>query len=451
MVEDIAAACRKAAQVLLSFPPSTRVRVVSHYDADGIAAAGVLCRMLQRAGFDFHATLMRNPFTKGFDRLKNEQNELIIFADMGSGQLEEIAHLGCQAIILDHHQYLSENTPPTIIQINSNLLGQDGNYEASGATLSYMLATAVDPRNEDLAPLALAGAVGDKQYIGGIRGLNKEILDHALQQGFLKEHIGIKLCGDTLADALFYSIDPYYPGFSGNAAAIEASLEKLHIEKSMRPEDVDNETMMRLQSFLLFTLIKAGCQQDILDITIRSRYSDAADGWELERFADLLDACGKNGYRSLGLSLCLGDSHAWKEALVVEKEYKQKILDGLHDLEKGGIHETDGMRYFYTENSSLGGVIAGIAVNYLFDEKKPLFSLARKETDDEVHVSCRGNQKLVAQGLDLGVAMKTVATGLGGFGGGHKIAAGATIAFNKEQEFLEKVDALLTQQMKGEG
>jgi single-stranded-DNA-specific exonuclease len=450
MTEEIANACKKAAQVLLSFPAGTRVRVVSHYDADGIAAAGVLCKMLVRAGFDFHATLMRNPFTKGFDRLRNERNELIIFSDMGSGQLEEIASLGCQAIILDHHQYLDEKTPSSIIQINANLLGSDGNYEVSGATLCYMLANAVDQRNEDLVVLALAGAVGDKQYIGGIRGLNKTILDNAIQKGFLKEKTSMKLCGDTLADALFYSVEPYFSGLSGNASAIEASLKKLHLKASVKPEDVDSESLVKLQSFLLFRLIKTGCPQNILDVTIRKRYYDAKEGWELERFADLLDACGKNGYRSLGLSLCLDHAQSWTEALAVEREYKQKLLDGLQALEKDGAHETDGMRYFYTENSSLGGVIAGIATNFLFDEKKPLFSLARKETDDEVHVSCRGNQALVASGLDLGVAMKTVATALGGFGGGHKIAAGATIAFNKEEEFLEKVDELLVRQMKGE-
>jgi single-stranded-DNA-specific exonuclease len=450
MTDEIANACTKAAQVLLSFPAGTRVRVVSHYDADGIAAAGVLCRMLVRAGFDFHATLMRNPFTKGFGRLRSEKNELIIFSDMGSGQLEEIASLGCQAIILDHHQYLDEKAPSSIIQINANLLGSDGNYEASGATLCYMLATAVDPRNEDLAVLALAGAVGDKQYIGGIRGLNKTILDNAVHKGFLKENVGMKLCGDTLADALLYSVEPYFPGFSGNADAIKESLKKLHLSSSLKPEELDNESLVKLQSFLFFRLIKAGCPQNILDVTIRNRYYDAKDGWELERFADLLDACGKNGYRSLGLSLCLDYTQTWTEAFMVEKEYKQKLLDGLQSLEKGGIHETDGMRYFYTENSSLGGVIAGIATNFLFDEKKPLFSLTRKETDDEVHVSCRGNQTLVAHGLDLGAAMKTVATALGGFGGGHKIAAGATITFNKEEEFLKKVDELLVRQLKGD-
>ncbi len=448
MGEDILHVCQNAASLLLSLPRSSRIRVVSHYDADGISAAGILCKAVHRAGYEFHATLMRNPFTKGFDRLKNEKNELIIFSDMGSGQIETIESLGCTAIILDHHQFLTEHTSKNIIQINANLFGFDGNYDVSGATLSFLLATALDQKNEDLAPLALAGATGDKQFIGGVRGLNKTILNDALKKGFLREQTGIKLYGETIADALFYSVDPYYRGLSGDHAAVEQVLEKLQIDPTTNIQEISQEKLTQIQSYLLFLLMKAGCQQNILDLTIRKRFF-ALQGWELERFADLLDACGKNGHRSLGLSLCLDDDSTWKDAMAVETEYKQKILNGLHDLEHGGIHETEGLRYFYSDSSSLGGVIAGIAMNYMLDEKKPLFSLARKQTDDEVHVSCRGNQKLVEAGLDLGSAMKTVAMELKGYGGGHKIAAGATIAFDKEKEFLQKVNAILISQMKG--
>jgi RecJ-like exonuclease len=448
MPEDISQACQDAASMLRSLPRSRRVRVVSHYDADGIAAAGVLCTAVYRAGFEFQASLMRNPFTKGFDRLKSEQNELIVFSDMGSGQIETIESLGCKAIILDHHQYLTTQTSKNIIQINANLFGADGNYEVSGATLSYLFATALDPGNEDLAPLALAGATGDKQFIGGVRGLNKTILENALQKGFLTEQTSIKLYGETIEDALYYSVDPYYRGLSGNRQKIETILEQFNLQKTTPIQEIPSETMTKIHSYLLFLLLKAGCQQNILEMTIRKRYI-TSKGWELERFADLLDACGKNGYRSLGLSLCLGDGTTWKESLQVEKDYKQKLLDGLQSLEHGGIQETEGMRYFYSDNSSLGGVIAGIAMNYVLDEKKPLISLTRKETDDEVHISCRGNQQLVTQGLDLGTAMKTVAGELGGYGGGHKIAAGATIAFGKEKEFLQKVDLMLVQQMRG--
>ena len=447
MSNDISKLSKKAAEIVLSLPKSTRIRVVSHYDADGISAGGIICNALYREGYDFHATLMRNPFDKGLERLAKEENELIIFSDMGSGQIETMEKLGCKVIIFDHHQYLKSEVGKDVLQINANLCGIDGNYESSGATLSFFFAKTLNTENEDLSSLALAGAIGDKQHIGGIRGFNKEILESALEGGFLKEQMGIKLYGDSLFDALYFSIDPYYKGLSGDKDEIERILDKLNINKNTKIEDINNDKLIRLRSFLLFKLIKAGCPKNILDITIRKRYFSESLGCELERFADLLDACGKNGYRGLGLSICLGDSNAFEEAKTVEKEYKQKILKYLIELEKDETKEAEGMRYFYSESSSLGGVVAGIAMNYILDEKKPLFSIAKKE--DEIHVSCRGNQNLVKKGLDLGGAMKKVTSVLGGHGGGHKIAAGATIALEKEKEFLEKVDKILVQQLRG--
>jgi len=448
MPDDLSKLCKKAAEIVSSLPKDTRIRVVSHYDADGIASAGIICNALYEKGYDFHATVMRNPFTRGLERLKNEENELIIFSDMGSGQIETIEQLGCKIIILDHHQYLKKDVKKDILQINANLCGMDGNYEACGATMSFAFVRALDKNNEKLVPLALAGAIGDKQHIGGIRGYNKEILNVALENGFLKQAHGIKLYGETIYDALYFSIDPYYVGLSGNSNAIEDVLKKLNIEKSSKINDIDQNKKMRLQSFLLFKLIKAGCQKNILDTVIRTRYWSEMLGCELERFADLLDACGKNQHRSLGLSICLGNKDAFKEAEMIEQDFKQKILNSLYILEEEGAHETKAIRYFYSDDSSLGGVVGGIAANYLFDEKKPLFSLVRKEDENEIHVSCRGNQLLVKRGLDLGSTMKEVSSEMGGHGGGHKIAAGATIDIKKEKEFIEKVDKIISSQMK---
>lgn len=447
MSDDISELNRRASKLVLSYPKSTRIRVISHYDADGISAAGILCSALYREGYDFHATLMRNPFNKGLERIAKEKNELIIFSDMGSAQIKTIEKIGCKSIIFDHHQYLTTDVKENVLQINANLCGIDGNYDACGATLCFSFAIALNEKNKDLASLALAGAIGDKQHIGSMKGFNKEILKNALQDGFIKEHVGIKLYGESIFDALYFSIDPYYPGLSGNKEEIIRVLEKFHIKKESSIEDIDNGSMKKLQSFLFFRLIKAGCQKNILDIAIRKRFFSDVLGCELERFSDLLDACGKFGHRGVGLSLCLGDQNVFSEAEQIEKEYKQKILTILNELEDGGIKEMKSFRYFYSESSSLGGVVAGTAINYIFDEKKPLFSLARKK--DEIHISCRGNRKLVEEGLDLGGAMKTVSSEFGGFGGGHKIAAGATIAIDKEKEFLEKVEIALDLQMKG--
>ena len=445
MTEDLSKICKKASEMILSFPKTTRVRVVSHYDADGITSASIICQALHRAGYDFHVSLMRNPFDKGLERVKKEGNEFIIFADMGSGQIETLEKMGCKIIIIDHHQILKEKTTKDVLQINANLCGINGNYEACGATLSMAVAKTLDSRNIDLIPLAIVGATGDKQYIGGIRGFNKTILDLALKKGFLKQNIGIKISG-LLTDALNFAIDPYYSGISGKKDEIKNLLKRLKLNENAKFEDLNDIQKKQLNSFLLFTLIKKGCEKNILDTVIRERYWSDMLNCELEHFADILDACGKGGNRGLGLSVCLGDRKAFEEAEKLEKSYKKNILEELLGLEKEGAKEKKSYRYFYSKNSSLGGVIGGIAANFIFDKEKPLLSLVRN--DDKIHVSCRGNQYLVSKGLDLGSAMKETAKKLGGHGGGHKIASGATIDLKKEKEFLENVDIILSKQLK---
>ena len=447
MAPDLSKLCKKTASIISSLPKHTRIRVVSHYDADGISAAGIICKALYREGYDFHASLMRNPFTHGLERVKKEENDLVIFADMGSGQIETIEQFKCRVIIIDHHQCLKNETSKDIVQINSNLCGVDGNYEACGASLSYSVVKALDSKNIDLSPLALAGVIGDKQYIGGIRGYNKTILDEAVKKGLLKQDIGVKLYGVSLFDALYYSVDPYYSGLSGDKNEIDKLLERLHLDKNVKIEELDSKQKKQIQSFLIFKLIKKGCEKNILDTVVRMRYwSDVLFNCELERFADLLDACGKGGNRGLGLSVCMGDKKAFEEAVEFEKEYKNKILDELLKLDENVFQEKKSFRCFYSKESSLGGVIGGIAMNYVVDKSKPLVSLVCK--DDELHVSSRGNQYLVGKGLDLGFAMKEAAKKLGGHGGGHKIAAGATIDLESEEEFLEEVDKIISKQLK---
>jgi len=447
MAEQLRKLSKQAAAIIHSLPQTTCIRVISHYDADGITAAAILFQALYREGYDVHVSLMRNPFTKGLERVRQEENEVVIFADMGSGQLNMIEQFSGTSIIIDHHQALTQKTSKNILQINAHLCGINGSYEACGSSLSFAVAKSLNTQNIDLAPLALAGMAGDKQYIGGIRGYNKTVVDEAVQHNLVTEKIGIKLYGDSLEDALYYAADPYYSGLSGNKQGLSDTMQRIGLSGSMQLDDLSTEQQRTLHSWLLLTLIKKDCQHNILDTVIRPRYwSDTVHG-ETERFADLLDACGKGGKRGLGLRVCLGDGDAFKEALQHEQEYKTKILQSLVALEKEGVEEKKSIRYFYATDSSLGGVIGGIAMNYILDGEKPLFSLVR--SDDELHVSSRATQHLVQKGLDLGVAMKEAATVFEGHGGGHAIAAGATINAHHEEAFLGQVDTIIAKQLKG--
>ena len=442
-LEDI---CKKASEIILSYSKNSNIRVVSHYDADGISAAAIICKALYNAGYNFHATLMRNPFDKGLKRISEEENELVIFTDMGSGQIETIEKMKSQSIIIDHHQPIKNKTNDNVLQINCNDFGINGNYEACGATLSFNVAYSIDQENFNLVSFAIIGATGDKQYIGGFKGYNQIIINEAIKRGIIIEKTAIKLSSGTIFDSLFYSIDPYYSGLSGDKTNIDSFLDKIGIDKKTKTDDLTDENLKKIHSFLILKLIQKGCEKNILDTIIRPRYYSENIGFEFERYSDLLDACGKGGSRGIGLSVALGDKKIISDALNVEKEYKQKILNELIKLEKEGFKEKQSFRFFNSEDSSLGGVIAGIATNFIIDIKKPLLSIARK--DGEIHISCRGNQYLVSKGLDLGYVMKEASTKLGGHGGGHAIASGATIAGEKEQEFLNLVDEIISKQIK---
>lgn len=435
----------KAGEIIKSYPKDTRIRVISHYDADGISAAAIICKALYRAGYDFHVTLMRNPFDKGLERVSKEENKLIIFCDMGSGQIETIEKIDAKSIIIDHHQVRKEKTSDNVLQINANMCGINGNYEACGATLIYGVAKSLNPENSDLVSLALVGATGDKQYIGGFSGYNKGLVEEALENNLIFEKTSMKFTAETLSESLYYAIDPYFSGISGNKESIDGMIKKLGI-KSDRISDLDSKELKKLNSFLMLNLIKKGCEKNILDTVIRTRFTSENIAFEFERFADLLDSCGKGGNRGIGLSAAIGDKKALDNAVELEKKFKQSILDELLRLESEGFEELNSFRYFYSKNSSMGGVICGIATNFMLDNKKPLISIVRNK--DEIHVSCRGNQHLVKNGLDLGAAMKEVAKKLDGHGGGHAIASGATIALSKEKEFLKIVDDLITKQIK---
>lgn len=442
-LEDI---CKKASEIILSYSKYSNIRVVSHYDADGISAAAIICKALYNAGFNFHATLMRNPFDKGLKRISEEENELVIFTDMGSGQIETIEKMKSQSIIIDHHQPIKNKTNDNVLQINCNHFGINGNYEACSATLSFNVAYSINQENFNLASLAIVGATGDKQYIGGFKGYNQKIINEAIKQGIIREKTAIKLSSETIFDSLFYSIDPYYSGISGDKTNIDSFLDNIGIDEKTKTDDLTDENLKKIHSYLMLKLIQKGCEKNILDTVIRPRYYSENIGFEFERYADLLDACGKGGSRGIALSVALGDKKIISDALKVEKEYKQKILNELIKLEKEGFKEKQSFRFFNSDDSSLGGVIGGIATNFILDIKKPLLSIARK--DGEIHISCRGNQYLVSKGLDLGYAMKEASTKLGGHGGGHAIASGATIAGEKEEEFLNLVDEIIGKQIK---
>ena len=413
---DVLKLAAKASELIHSFP---RARIISHYDADGIASAGIICIALLRSGKDFRASMIH-----ASDELDTSE-DLTIFSDMGSGRSKEIEGIGKKVIICDHH--FPNGDPSNAVHLNSHLCGMDGMSEACGASMSYALAIAIDEKNVDLAPLAIVGAIGDQQDFGGFKGYNKKILDEAIENGFIwieKKNIG------SIKEFIESSLDPFFKDFSGKKDSSLPILNELGIDADEKFEELEKEKRKRLLSMLKLRLLEQGVEEINLvkEIPYGRRYGDLSD------LASILNACGRMGRSGIGVAISMGDEDKLNEGMEIRKRYRKKIMEGMLKLEKEGAEQMKNIRYFHAEKD-MTGVLADLGIKYLFP-KKPVLAISRGK---EARISARATHRLVKEGINLAKAMEE-AKKFGGNGGGHSIAAGASIPVEKEGEFLKKVD-----------
>ena len=147
----------------------------------------------------------------------------------------------------------------------------------------------------------------------------------------------------------------------------------------------------------------------------------------------------------MGVAAGLGDHDALETAKKLRMEYKQKILDGLKRLDTDGVEELESVQYFYEPTAEFAGTFAGIGMMYFFNQNKPVIALT--VTDENIKISGRGTKRLVNSGLDLAKVFAETSKQFGGTGGGHQIAAGATIALDSDKKFLKNVDDLVGKQL----
>jgi RecJ-like exonuclease len=104
----------------------------------------------------------------------------------------------------------------------------------------------------------------------------------------------------------------------------------------------------------------------------------------------------------------------------------------------------ENVQYFINENLGLSGILSGVTMQYFGDRDKP--TLALSESGDDIKVSSRGTFDLLEKGVDLAAALRECGQKVGGVGGGHRIASGATVPKGREKEFLELVDRMVGEQ-----
>ncbi|MEE9405847.1 MAG: DHH family phosphoesterase [Candidatus Aenigmarchaeota archaeon] len=461
-IDILVSKAARIAQTVKSTPG--RVRVISHYDADGITSASIMVKALLREGRDFHLTIIKQLGEDIVQELAKEDNSIMMFLDLGSGHLDLIQKYlvkeGRLIVVADHHQV--QGDAPSVLHINPVNFGVTENISGSG--MSYLLARAMAEENKDLSELAIIGAIGDSQMgsIGpnwGLHGINREILKDAVSSGRIKLMKGIRLWGRytrPLHKALEYSVDPYIPGISGSESAAVQFLQEIGIPlKDKKGEwkklgNLTEEEQKKLATGMIKERIRDGHENpdwifgDVYELEKRERCKDASE------FATMLNATGKLKKHDLGVRLCLQSPGSEEEIKAVLESYRREIGKAMEifrrkekEMKKGteqAVYIDAGDRI---SEHVISNVVSIITKSDLLEGKdRPVFAFVKTE-DGKIKVSARASDKLVGDGINLMEVMSEASRKVGGEGGGHSGAAGATIPQDAMDGFIGSLELIL--------
>jgi len=448
----------KTADSIRSAPGT--IRIVSHYDADGITSAAIMATALFREGKEFHISLVKQLSEDIIKDLADSPYKSIMFLDLGSGMLSHIQeHLldrGKRVIVADHHQVQGEAHSPNMSHLNPVNFGITENVSGSGTT--YLLARALSPANKDTAEFAIVGAIGDSQMgsIGpdwGLFGLNREILKDAESAGKIRVEKGLRIWGREsrpIHKALEYSMDPYIPGISGSESGAVHFLQETGIELK-KPDgswrtlsDLSEKEKQTLASGIIKERIRNGEENpdwifgDVYELLDKTYCRDANE------FATLLNASGKMKKGHVGIALCMNDPKADEEVKDLLKAYRREIGKALSwaNRHKKDMKITEKAEYLIAGDSIDEHIISNV-VSIISrsgpDTAKPVFAFVNTE-EGNIKVSARASDGLVKAGLNLKEIVSAAAEAVNGEGGGHSGAAGATIPGDSLDEFISVIE-----------
>ena len=451
------------------------VLLASHIDADGLTSAAVAATALRRAAIPFETAFAKQLDAAEIDRIAATDHDTVLFTDFGSGQLDLIApHVDAGAftpVVVDHHQPadLPETDGPEF-HLNPLLFGIDGAAELSGAGASYVLARALEPPggdNRDLAGLAVVGATGDMQATdGGLSGANRRIVEEGVDVGVIEEATDLLVYGRQtrpLPKLLEYANDVRIPGITNDQAGAVEFLSGLELDLKTDDEwrrwvDLTMPERRTVVSGLVKRAIASGVPADRIDDLVGTTYTltDEEPGTELRdvsEFSTLLNATARYERADVGLAVCLGDrGEALDRARTLLRNHRRNLSEGIEWVTSEGTTVETNVQWFDAGTrirETIVGIVAGMAVGTAeIRGDVPILAFAEK-SDEAVKVSARGTHTLVRNGLDLSAVMREASRAVGGDGGGHDVAAGATIPAGARAEFVAAADRIVGEQLAG--
>jgi RecJ-like exonuclease len=415
-----------------------------------------MMRALLREGVQFDLRVLKQLTEAEIAELDVEENDFLILADLGSGQVGGLSKIlnTTQVLILDHHDPVRKEHM-NLMHINPLLFSED---EISASMVCYLFAKALDVRNTDLIDLAVVGAIGDiMDEKWELKGLGRKVMEEAETLGKISMERGLRLYGRNsrpLHKSLEYSTDAVIPGITNSESNAVQFLAELGIDlkdhgRFRKLKDLSLEEQQRLASAIIMERLKAGADdaEDVFgDIyNLVGRPEDLQDARE---FTTLLNACGRTGNYCVAIRLCLGDMDAISASWSIMDTYKQMLADGMNWIREGKVSQRKTLAVIDGTQripDTIIGTVSSLALNSeLIDAGKPVVGFA-DAGNGKLKVSARMPRNLSFNLRDI---LVDAAKAVKGEAGGHAYAAGALIDASQKEEFIKAIENKISKSAK---
>jgi RecJ-like exonuclease len=428
------AAIKKVAKQFIEITENKPIQIISHHDSDGITAASIMAKALQRINRQFSVRIVKQLEEQIIKELP--ENNVIIFLDLGSNSFNYIKELKTEVFILDHHEINQEEISQNATVINPHLFNEE---EVSGAGIAYLFAKEINEQNTDLAYLAVIGMVGDllEKNIGKL--YNTIIKDSKV---IVKKGIILYPATRPINKTLEYSSEIYIPGVTGSSIGTSNFIRDLGI----KPINNQYKSIIELneeETSKLLTAIALKISEDhsnlIGNIYLINFFNRTED---VRQISAMINACSRLGESGTAIAFCLQNKKARIKAETIYTKYKQSIVKALEDLPKLKRIEKNNYIIINGEDKIKDTIIGTIASilshSKSYEEGKAIIAMAYNE--NKIKVSARIVGK---NGKNLRNLLSSVIDEVGGEVGGHKFAAGCLVEKDKEKQFIEMLQKKL--------
>lgn len=461
-VQRLIDSLQDAAKLLLDLREE-RFAFLTHYDADGLSSGGIMLRSAVRMNMDFCFRITADLTGQDFQDFLRTSADVYLFTDLGTGHMDAVdAGIpdGKTALILDHHQL--QHPPPErdeIVLVNPELHDIDGGRDGCAAVLAALLAFFMTDDN-DSYPLRLGvvGMVADMQKADD--GVNRFLLDLAEKDGTVKRRTDFaffRLANAPIHKALCWTDTPYIPDLSGreDTAVSLLSSQGISLRDGNRWRTVSELTQEEKEQIVRVVVEHTASKgakirsSDFMETTYV--FPDEAESSlaVAHEFGSLLNACGRMRRAELGLLLAAGSrGEVLLEVSKLVEEKRAKVAAQLEEARKSfyvreGVMVVDGRRFI---DENFAGTVSTVLSKSPVHHGQVIL-IFTDTADGGLKVSSRAPVPLTDQGFNLGRILSKVATKLGGEGGGHKMAAGATIPSENAETAIEQITQVCVEEL----